>query len=264
VRKGGPSFTGPDGKPFNAVSFAEQYTNQSYLTMLLQSHLLAGGKVEQFLQQQSRWYGMERETIESHIRQTKESHDRQCEPVMLQLLQLVLQEQYQDYLEHLRDRMRWGVDSRVDTKFPCDCSFGAFSCAADLNDLGEGKFGYKLTKGPFSASGSVGVGEKGVKVSGSAGAKVRGVGVGVDSGGSASVGRGVRVGPFAGKGDATFTTATNPWNNREYLGIRVRGSAGFGVGTKGASASCYPSSGEVTIYPRALLEDVGRYLSAKP
>ena len=261
VRKGGPSFTGPDGKPFNAVSFAEQYTNQSYLTQLLQSHLLAGGKVEQFLQQQSRWFGMEREGIEGSIRGAKQSHDSQCEPVMLELALLVLQEQYQDYLEHLRDRMRWGIDSRVDTKFPCDFSIGGLSGQADLNDLGEGKFGYKVTRGPYSGSASAT--SEGLAFSGSASGKIRGVGVSVDSQGKA--GAGGRFGPFAGKADASFTSAVSPWNGREYLGIRVRGSAGFGVGTKGggASASCYPSSGEVVIYPRALVEGMAAILSAK-
>lgn len=264
MRKGGHSFPGPEGKPLDAFGFGVYQINGAYMD-LLKNHLLAGGKVEEFLGEQKRWFGQERESVERFNAAMKQSHDSQCEPVMLELRMEQLQEQYQAYLDHLRDRMRWGVDSRVDTKFPCDFSVAGFSGQADLNDLGEGKFGYKMTKGPITGSGGVTVGAEGLKFSGSAGAKVRGVGVGVDTGGSSSVGRGAKYGPFAGKADATFTTAVNPWNSRQYLGIRIRGSAGFGVGTKGggASAACYPSSGEVTIYPRALLEDLGSYLSAK-
>ena len=102
-------------------------------------------------------------------------------------------------------------------------------------------------------------------MSGSASGKVYGVGVGVDTSGSSSLSRKVSYGPFSGKADASFTTAVNPWNNREYLGIRIKGAAGFGLQARGgkAGASCYPSSGEVTIYPRALLEGIGTYLSAR-
>ena len=122
-----------------------------------------------------------------------------------------------------------------------------------------------MTRGGFSATGAATVGKDGVKLSGSSSGKVYGVGVGVDTSGSSSMGRKVGFGPFSGKADASFTTAVNPWNNREYLGIRIKGSAGFGLQSRGgkAGASCYPSSGEVTIYPRALLEDVATYLGAK-
>jgi hypothetical protein len=266
LRKGGPSFPGPDGKPADAFGFAVWQINQAYgPTLLLQPHLLAGGKVPSFLQEQSRWFGQERAWVEEGIAIAKRDHDQQCEPVMFELRLLQLEEQYQAYLEHLRDRMAWGVDSRTLTNLPCDFSIGPLSGSADLNDLGEGKFSYKWTKGGFSATGSANVGKDGVKVSGSASGKVYGVGVGVDTSGSSSVGRKVSYGPFAGKADASFTTAVNPWNNREYLGIRIKGAAGFGLQARGgkAGASCYPSSGEVTIYPRALLEDVATYLTAR-
>jgi hypothetical protein len=266
LRKGGPSFSaGAGAKPIDAFEFGVQQINQAYLGTLLQPHLLAGGKVEEFLLQQGRWFAQQRAWVEQSNAGMKQSHDSQCEPVMNELRLEQLEAQYQAYLDHLRERLAWGVDSRVDTKFPCDFSIGPLSGAADLNDLGGGKFGYKVTRGPFSGSGSVAVGDEGLKFSGSAGAKVRGVGVGVDTGGSASAGRGARYGPFAGKADASFTSAVNPWNGREYLGIRIKGSAGFGLGSRGggAAASCYPSSGEVTVYPRALLEDLGAYLGRK-
>lgn len=245
--------------PGNAFEFGVQMINQTYQLMLLQPHLLAGGKVDEFLQQQARWFGQQRAWVEESNAAMKQSHDSQCDPVMLELRMEQLAQQYQEYLEHLRDRLRWGVDSRVDTKFPCDAGFGGLSLKADLNDLGESKIAYDVSRGPYA--GSVEVGKDGPSFSGSASGKIRGVDVGVDSGGQASAGG--SYGPFAGKGDVTFTSATNPWNNRKYLGIRVRGSAGFGVKGGGASASCYPTSGEVTVYPRALLEDLGRYLSAK-
>jgi hypothetical protein len=247
--------------PGNAFEFGVQMINQAYQLTLLQPHLLAGGKVDEFLQQQARWFAQQRAWVEDSNASMKQSHDSQCDPVMLELRMEQLAQQYQAYLEHLRERLAWGVDSRVDTKFPCNFSLGGLSGKADLNDLGGGKFGYEVTRGPYA--GGVEVGRDGVSFSGGASGKIRGVGVSVDSGGEA--GAGGRFGPFAGKADASFTTAVNPWNGRQYLGIRLRGSAGFGVGTKGggASASCYPSSGEVTLYPRALLEDLGRYLSAK-
>jgi hypothetical protein len=247
--------------PGNAFEMGVQMLNQTYVLLLLQSHLLAGGKVEQFLGDQKRWFGQQRQGIEGGILGAKQSHDQMCEPVMLELRLLQLEERYQAYLEHLRERMGWGVDSRVDTKFPCSFAIGGLSGKADLDDLGESKFAYEISRGPYA--GSVEVGKDGPSFSGSASGKVRGVGVGVDSDGAA--GASGRYGPFAGKADASFTSAVNPWNGRQYVGIRLRGSAGFGIGNKSgsASASCYPSSGEVTIYPRALLEDVGRYLGAK-
>jgi hypothetical protein len=262
LRKGGAALPGPEGKPTDAAGFAVWQINQVYTqTLLLQPHLLAGGKVEQFLGEQKRWFEREREGIESGIMSAKRSHDQMCEPVMLELRMEQLAEQYQAYLEHLRERMGWGVDRRVDTKFPCSFAIGGLSGKADLDDLGESKFAYELSRGPYA--GSVELGKDGPSFSGSASGKIRGVGVSVDSDGAA--GASGRYGPFAGKADASFTSAVNPWNGRQYLGIRLRGSAGFGIGNKSgsASASCYPSSGEVTIYPRALLEDVGRYLSAK-
>jgi hypothetical protein len=265
LRKGGPSFPGPDGKPVPAFEFGVQQVNQAYVTALLEPHLLAGGKLEQFVQQQARWFEQQRAWIEEGIAGMKQSHAERCEPVIVELRMEQLAEQYQAYLDHLRDRLAWGVDSRTLTNLPCDFSIGGLSGSADLNDLGEGKFSYKWTKGGFSATGAANMGKDGVKVSGSASGKVYGVGVGVDTSGNSSIGRKVGYGPFSGKADASFTTAVNPWNSREYLGIRLKGSAGFGLQSKGgkAGASCYPSSGEVVVYPRALLEGLGAYLSAK-
>ena len=266
LRKGGQSIPGPGGKAITAFDFAVQQINLAYVDGLLAPQLLAGGRVEDFLRGQGRWFAQERSWIEEGIMATKQAHDRLCEPVMLELRMAQLQEQWQAYLDHLRDRLKWGAESQVTTEFPCEFGIGPLSGEVDLNKPGEGKFDLKWKKGGFTATGSATAGQGGVKFTADAGAKVRGADIGVDSEGGSGVGHSTSYGPFSGKAKVTLTTKVNPYNSREYLGIRLKGSAGFGLGAKrgktSLGASCYPSSGSVTVYPRALLEDAVRYMSA--
>ena len=83
--------------------------------------------------------------------------------------------------------------------------------------------------------------------------EINGVSVGFSSGGKLTPGKNFT--------DPVYSNKVSPWDNREYRGIRLQSSAGLGLRNRSGklSAACYPTSGSVTIYPRALLEDAVRY-----
>jgi hypothetical protein len=188
-----------------------------------------------------------------------------CEPAMRALMELLAQEEWQAYLDHLRDRLSWSVQPQTESSFPCDGAIGPLTIETDLNKPGEGKMDLKWKGKSFQGGGSVTVGPGGATVGGGVGRKTSGVTISGsgDSSGSAGVGGSGGYGPFQGKVRVTHTNKTSPWNSREYLGIKIKGSAGLGLSTRDGQLGikCYPSSGSVTIYPRALYEDAVRYLS---
>jgi len=218
-----------------------------------------------YLQDQALAFEQARSGMDEDLAHEAEDIERQCEPALRALLELLAQEEWQAYLDHLRDRVAWDIQPKTESGDcpPGSFSVGPLSVSADPNKLGEGKFDLKWKKGGFSATGSATVGEGGVTLSGGAEGKIRGVGIGVGTEGGPSISRKVSYGPFSGKAKVTLTNKVNPYNSREYLGIKLKGSAGFGLGSKrmGASVDCYPSSGSVTFYPRALLNDAAKYMS---
>lgn len=216
-----------------------------------------------YLRQRAEWFQHERDSMDEMLGQQAEDMQRECEPALRALLELLLQEEWQAYLDHLRDRLAWDIQPKTE---PGDCPPGKFaigplSVSADPNKLGEGKFDLKWKKGDFSATGSATVGEGGVTLSGGAEGKIRGMSIGVATEGGPSISRDVSYGPFKGKGKVTLTSKVNPYNSQEYLGIKLKGSAGFGLKAGKLGADCYPSSGSVTFYPRALLNDAAKYMS---
>lgn len=231
-----------------------------------------------YLRERARWFEEERSSTEHELTVEQETIERDCQPVMAALLELLIQEEWQAYRDHLRDRLDWDIQGQAETnEFPCEGTIGPLTIGTDLNKPGEGKMDIKWSrKGvPVSASGSVtlrqdqtiglgvGVSYKGEYSGDSDGPPVTGSGSGTvrDQVGKSGVGGGVGYGPFAGKGSVTFTTKVSPWNSREYLGFKLKGSAGLGLKRGNMGVACYPSSGSVTLYPRALYEDSVRYLS---
>lgn len=217
-----------------------------------------------YLRERAQWFENERSDMDEMLGQQAEDMQRQCEPALRALLELLLQEEWQAYLDHLRDRIAWDIQPKTESGDcpPGSFSVGPLSVSADPNKLGEGKFEYKWKKGGFSATGSATVGgDQGVTLGGGVGASTRGVGIGVATEGGPSISRSASYGPFAGKAKVTLTSKVNPWNSQEYLGIKLKGSAGFGLKRGGVGADCYPSSGSVTFYPRALYDDAVRYMS---
>lgn len=219
-----------------------------------------------YLRGQALWFQGERSTLDEALGHEANEVQETCEPALRALLELLAEEEWQAYLDHLKDRLAWDIQPKTESGDcpPGTASIGPMSISTDLANLGQGKFDVKWEKGPFTASGSVTAGGSGgLQFAGNASAKVRGVTIGVNSAGDSSVSRSVSYGPFKGKGKATLTSAVNPYNSREYLGIKLTGSAGFGLGSKklGASWDCYPSSGSVTFYPRAFYEDAVKYMS---
>lgn len=223
-----------------------------------------------YLRERAHWFETERDDMERFLTDESEKIKHDCEPVMRALFELLAQEEWQAYLDHLRDRLAWDIQGKVENEFPCEGSIGPFTVTADLAKSGEGKFDLKWKANQsLSLSGSVTLRQdQTLGVSVGAGVKQG------DFGGSGTInenlepglGGGGTYGPFAGKGRATFTSKVSPWNSREYFGIKLKGSAGFGLGSKtkggmGMGVACYPSSGSVTFYPRAFLEDSIRYMS---
>ena len=183
---------------------------------------------------------------------------------------MLAQEEWEAYLDHLRDRIRWDVQPQTESSFPCEGEIGPLTIEADLNKPGEGKFDLKWKGKSFRAGGAVTVGGGGVTgVGGGVGVRTTS-GVTVNATGSSSGGPGFGTstgyGPFQGKGKVSFTSKVSPWNSQEYLGIKLKGSAGLGLSARRGAlgVKCYPSSGSVTIYPRALYNDAVKYLSTPP
>jgi len=150
-----------------------------------------------------------------------------------------------------------------ESDFPCEGSIGPLTIETDLNKPGEGKFDLKW-KGNRSGGGNVTVGPGGVTAGGGVGRRgTSGVTVATVGASGIGFGQSVSYGPFQGKGKVSFTSKVSPWNSQEYLGIKLKGSAGLGLSARGGSlgAKCYPAAGSVTIYPRALYDEAVRYLS---
>ena len=135
--------------------------------------------------------------------------------------------------------------------------FRSLSVSTDVNELGSGKGKFDLKWKPKLYENK----DYNTKVSGSVGVSI---GVGGQANEFPSISGKGEYGPFSGKAKVTLTNKVNPWNNQEYTGIKLKGSAGFGLsaGKKvKLGVACYPSSGSVTLYPRALYEDAVKYLS---
>jgi len=287
LRRGGPQFPGPGGKQMNSVEMSAWQFNESYKIQLLTPHLLAGGKVERFIGEQAQMHQADRELIEASTASERANHQQTCEPVMLELYYERLQEEWQAYLDYLRDRLAWSTEAKAETgEAPCEVGVGPAQLSMDLNKPGEGKLdvkwkpakglavtgsatlrdnqtvglgiGFSGSRGPVSAKGAI---SDDLSVSGGVGAAGRAGNVSAGTSGS-SYAYEHSYGPFAGKVSVGLTSRRNPYNDREYLGIKLQGWAGLGAKSRGAGVACYPSSGSVTFYPRAFAEDAMRYLSA--
>jgi hypothetical protein len=248
------------------------------LSHLFDKHLSSSGGAlgtAGYVQERATWFEVERTGMDSDLSTEAEKLKGYCEPVMAAYLELLLQEEWQAYLEHLRDRIAWGIQGQAETgEFPCDVGGGPFKLTADLNKPGEGKMDIKWSRkgNPISITGSVGVRQDqtvvvGVGVSGKK-SWDRDPGpdsIEVSAKGDSVLGpapeAGGCYGPFCGKAKVNLTNKVSPWNSRDYLGIKLKGSAGLGLRQGSAGFACYPSNGSVTFYPRAVYEDTIRYLS---
>jgi hypothetical protein len=252
------------------------------LRQVFDRHLSGSGSsgTVNYVREQASWFDRERSHIEDGLAVEASRLKEHCEPAMQALLELLIQEEWQAYLDHLRDRIAWDIQGQAETnEFPCEGTIGPVTIATDLNKPGEGKMDLKWSRkgNPFSVSGSATIRKDqtiGVGVSVSAkkswerkGSSPDTVGVSGshDTLSGQGIGSGGCYGPFCGKARATYTSKVSPWNNREFLGIKLKGSAGLGVKRKikniDVGVACYPSNGSVTFYPRALYEDTVRYLS---
>jgi hypothetical protein len=240
------------------------------LKLVYDKHLGAGndggtGTVT-FLRDRARWFVTERDGVDEALKIEAEEIQRECEPAMRAFLELLAQEEWQAYLDHLKDRLSWSIQPKTEESFPCEGSIGPLTIETDLNKPGEGKMDLKWKGKTFSGGGNVVFGPGGTTVGVGGSAKTTsGVTLSAsgDSSGNAGIGGSGGYGPFQGKARVTVTSKRSPWNNTEYLGIKLKGSAGLGLSNKTGTMGlkCYPSSGSVTIYPRALYDDAVKYLS---
>lgn len=228
-----------------------------------------------YVQEPASWFQTERSGMEDYLATEAANIKEYCEPAMAALLELLIQEEWQAYLDHLRDRISWGIQGQAETsEYPCEEIIGPVKITTDLNRPGEGKMDIKWGRkgNPVSASGSVTV-RQDQTITVGVGVSVKnswerepvddtidfsvkhdtGAGQGLESGGC--------YGPFCGKAKVNLTNKVSPWNSRDFLGIKLKGSAGLGLRAGKIGFACYPSNGSVTFYPRALYEDTVRYLS---
>jgi hypothetical protein len=215
-------------------------------------HLDADGDTVSYLGEQALWAQTMRTEVEEDLAsEAQKMEEETCEAAKKALLEMLAQEEWQAYRDHLKDRVAWDIQPKTESEFPCEGSIGPVTVSLDTTKLGsgQGKFDLKW-KASLYKSGSDGIGV-------SAGS---GIGVGGQNS-EDSAGASGNYGPFAGKVKATLTSKVNPWNSKEYMGIKLKGSAGLGLKAGKLGAACYPSSGSVTFYPRAFYEDAMRYLS---
>ena len=217
------------------------------------------GEVVDYLRGRATWFEGARKLFEQWQAEEADNMKTQCQPALRALLELLAQEEWQAYLDHLRDRLRWDIQSKTESELPCEGSIGPLAVTTDFNKPGEGKFDVKWRGKSFQ--GGVGV-TTGGTVSAGAGGSGKGISIGATGDSAGGVGGSAGFGPFSGKGKITLTDRINPYDSQEYLGIKLKGSAGLGLKSGKLGAACYPSSGSVTIYPRALLKDAVEYLSA--
>ncbi|MEQ1867561.1 MAG: hypothetical protein ABL996_23285, partial [Micropepsaceae bacterium] len=218
-----------------------------------------------FLREQAIWFADERTQMDTLLAGEVKHMRAQCEPAIRALLELLAQEEWQAYLDHLRDRLAWDIQPKTESDLPCEGSIGPLTIDTDLNKPGEGKFDLKWKGKSFQGGGNVTVGGGGI-TGGGIGVGRRttsGVTLAAVNQSGPSFGQNVSYGPFQGKGKISFTSKVSPWNNQEYLGIKLKGSAGLGLSARGGKLGikCFPSSGSVTIYPRALYEDAVKFMS---
>jgi hypothetical protein len=241
----------------------------SNLKLVYDKHLGSGNNggtgTVTFIRDRAMWFVSERDSLDESLKIEAEEIRRDCEPAMRALLELLAQEEWQAYLDHLKDRLDWSVQPKTEDSFPCEGNVGPLTLEADLNKPGEGKLDLKWKGKSFSGGGNVVFGPNGPTFGGGVSAKTSGVtlSAGGDSSGNAGFGGSTSYGPFQGKAKISFTSKVNPYNNREYLGIKIKGSAGLGLSARQGAlgVKCYPSSGSVTIYPRAFYEEAVKYLS---
>lgn len=218
-----------------------------------------------FLRERARWFEAERASLDEALRLEADDIKTTCEPAMRALLELLAQEEWQAYLDHLRDRLSWSVQPQTESSFPCEGSIGPLTIETDLNKPGEGKMDLKWKGKSFSAGGNVVFGPGGTSVGVGGSVKTQGVTLsgGADASGNAGIGAGGGYGPFQGKTKVSLTSKRNPWGGGDYLGIKIKGSAGLGLSSRSGrfGVKCFPSSGSITIYPRAFYEEAVRYLS---
>ena len=227
---------------------------------LYEHHLSSGGRTRgtvAYLRERAEWFQSERNEMDEMLGQEANDIQRECESALRALLELLAQEEWQAYLDHLKDRLAWDIQPQTEEEFPCEGSIGYLSVSTDVNELGSGKGKFDLKWKPKLYENK----DYNTKVSGSVGVSI---GVGGQANEFPSISGKAETGPFRGKAKVTLTNKVNPWNNQEYTGIKLKGSAGFGLsaGKKvKLGVACYPSSGSVTLYPRALYEDAVKYLS---
>ncbi len=268
----------PDTPGFDMKKMTLQGINQS-VQSVFEKHLSPKTEhsgIVPYVRDRARWFEGERSGMEEQLAHEADAIKRECEPAMQALLELLIQEEWQAYLDHLRDRLAWDLQGQAETsEFPCEGTIGPVKISTDLNKPGEGKMDIKWSrKGvPVSAGGSVTVREDqtialgvGVSVKQSREREPAPDSIDLSVKHDSRSGQGLEgsgcYGPFCGKAKVSLTSKVSPWNSREFLGIKLKGSAGLGL-RKGGSmgVACYPSNGSVTFYPRALYEDTVRYLS---
>jgi hypothetical protein len=231
------------------IEMVAQGINMSYRSLLLGPHLTSdtdNSSVPHILQEQARWFKGARTMYEGHVASEAAEIQKRCEPVERRSLEQLAEEEWQAYRDMLRDRMKEDIEFEVGDEFPCSGKIGPIAASLDLSKLGSGE-------GALSGTWEV---KEGVGLTGNVNQEGT-LGGSIDVGG--------HYGPFAGEGEATLTSRINPRSGEEDRGFKLTGEAGFGVEVHPLGGlDCYPSTGSVTFYPRAFMEDAIAYLQSSP
>jgi hypothetical protein len=238
----------------------------SHLKLIYEKHVASPGRgASGYLGQRAKWFAGHRAHVERELEWEGKSMQQQCAPALRALLELLIEEEWQAYLAHLREKALWGIQGQMEGEFVCEATIGPVTVSIDLDKPGSGKMDIKWSPskklpGSIKISGTVSEDQEfGVNVA--YGGSHQGDGASGSVGTAGADGR-VSYGGYRGKGKATLITVSSPYDKRKYTGIKIKTSGGFGVGGKNARGACYPSSGSVTFVPRAILENGVKYINS--
>jgi hypothetical protein len=213
-----------------------------------------------FLSDVAESFVKDRNNVESELASEAAEMERTCQPIEKRMLELLAQEEYQEALKMLADKMAGDIDAKWDPKVNCEFSVGPFSLTIDDNGerAWQGKYTWKEKsfweglkgegKGSLGGTGNISFDKNGQFVGAS---------------GAATGGAEGNFGPFVGKSEISLVGGYKENNDSSSGGIEagadLKASLGLGSKFHGVGGACYPGEADVHLDARALVDDAAAY-----
>jgi tetratricopeptide (TPR) repeat protein len=255
------------GHSAGAVNPAEQTLralNMQYHTFLNRQFSKSSPMgTAKFLSDEGENFVKERTYVEGELAREAVKLEEKCQPIEKRMLELLAQEEYQEALKMLADKMAGDIDAKWDPKVNCEFSVGPFSVTIDdTSEKGlQGKYAWKektFWEGPN--------GEAKGSLAGTGNASFDKNGQFVGASGNVTAGVEGNTGPFVGKAEISLVGGYKEKNDSSSGGIEagvdLKASLGLGVKRGPLAAACYPGEADVHLDARALVDDAAAYYRA--